>query len=530
MSNSGADPLAATSIPQLVDAAAARFGPRTAIEDGATQLSFADLAAAMCDAARAFLAAGVERGDRVAIWAPNLWEWIVAATGLHAAGGVLVPLNTRFKGREAGYVLRKSRARVLVTVGDFLGARYVESLAGEELPDLAHIVLLRGEASGDRVQSWSAFLEAGRAVSEASVAARVASVAPDDLSDLLFTSGTTGAPKGVMTTHAQNLRAFTAWSEVVGLREGDRYLVVNPFFHAFGYKAGWLSCLLRGATVLPHAVFDVPAVLARIAAEKISVLPGPPTLYQSILAHPGRASADLSSLRLAVTGAAAIPVELIHRMRDELGFETVITGYGLTECCGIVSMCRFDDDPETIATTSGRAIPGIEVRCVDEKGAEVACGEPGEVVVRGYNVMKGYFEDAAETAKTIDADGWLHTGDVAVMDARGYLRITDRIKDLFIVGGFNCYPAEIESLMYGSGWFAQVAVVGIADERMGEVGMAFVVPAPGAAITPEQVIAWCRDNMANYKVPRRVEIVESLPLNASGKVMKFALREAAQGS
>jgi acyl-CoA synthetase (AMP-forming)/AMP-acid ligase II len=481
----------------------------------------------MRGAARAFLAAGLARGDRVAIWAPNLWEWIVAATGLQAAGGVLVPLNTRFKGREAGHVLRKSGARALVTVSEFLGTRYVEALAGEDLPALERIVLLRGEAADPRAQRWDDFVAGGRAIADAAARERAAAVAPDDLSDLLFTSGTTGAPKGVMTTHGQNLRAFRAWSEVIGLRPGDRYLIVNPFFHAFGYKAGWLSCLQCGATALPHAVFDVPPVLERIARERVSVLPGPPTLYQSLLAHPGRAQADLSSLRLAVTGAAAIPVELVHRMRDTLGFETVITGYGLTECCGIVSMCRFDDDPETIATTSGRAIPGIEVRCVDEKGAEVARGEPGEVVVRGYNVMKGYFEDPAETAKAIDADGWLHTGDVGVMDARGYLRITDRIKDLFIVGGFNCYPAEIENLMYGSGWFAQVAVVGVPDERMGEVGLAYVVPAPGRAFTPDDVIAWCRDNMANYKVPRRVEIVDALPLTASGKVMKFALRERA---
>jgi acyl-CoA synthetase (AMP-forming)/AMP-acid ligase II len=512
------DPLAATTIPQLVASAAERFGTRVAIEDGAVRLTFAALAVETRRAARAFLAAGIERGDRVAIWAPNRWEWIVAATGLQSAGAVLVPLNTRFKGREAGYVLRKSRARVLVTVGEFLGARYVESLAEEDLPDLARIVLLDGTADDARATSWSAFLAGGAAISD------------DDLSDLLFTSGTTGAPKGVMTTHAQNLRAFRAWSEVIGLRAGDRYLIVNPFFHAFGYKAGWLSCLQCGATALPHAVFDVPAVLGRIARERISVLPGPPTLYQSILAHPDRAAADLSALRLAVTGAAAIPVELVHRMRGELGFETVITGYGLTECCGIVTMCRFDDDPETIATTSGRAIPGIEVRCVDEKGVEVARGEPGEVVVRGYNVMRGYFEEAAETAKAIDADGWLHTGDVAVMNDRGYVRITDRIKDLFITGGFNCYPAEIENLMYASGWFAQVAVVGIPDERMGEVGMAFVIPAPGRSFAPDDVIAWCRANMANYKVPRRVAIVDALPMNASGKVTKFALRERITGS
>ena len=210
------------------------------------------------------------------------------------------------------------------------------------------------------------------------------------------------------------------------------------------------------------------------------MLPGPPTLYQSILAHPDRAKYDLSALRLAVTGAAAIPVELIQRMRRELGFETIITGYGLTECCGIVSMCRFDDDPETIATTSGRAIPDTEVRCVDREGKETPRGEPGEVVVRGYNVMQGYFEDEDETRKTIDAEGWLHTGDVAVMDERGYLRITDRIKDMFITGGFNCYPAEIENLLFGLDGVAQAAVIGIPDERLGEVGKAFIVPRPGS--------------------------------------------------
>ena len=334
---------------------------------------------------------------------------------------------------------------------------------------------------------------------------------------------------GVMTTHGQNLRTFACWREVAGLREGDRYLIVNPFFHAFGYKAGWMSAIMCGATILPHQVFDVPAVLERIGRDRISMLPGPPTLYQAILADPDLGRHDLSSLRLAVTGAAAIPVELIHRMREELGFETVITGYGLTETSGVVSMCRQEDDAETIATTSGRAIPDLEVRCVDAAGKEVPRGDPGEVVVRGYNVMKGYFEDEAETAKAIDAEGWLHTGDVAVMDERGYLRITDRIKDMFIMGGFNCYPAEIENLMYGSGMFSQVAVIGVPDERMGEVGMAWVVPAPGQESTPESVIAWCREHMANYKVPRFVEIVDELPTTASGKVMKFKLRERAAG-
>jgi len=520
-----ARPLAAGTTPELVLRAAERFGARPAIEDGARRLSFCELADATFGAARAFLAAGIAPGDRVAIWAPNQWEWIVAALGLQAAGAVLVPLNTRMKGREAGYVLRKSGARILFTVGEFLGARYLDLLRDEPLPALEQVVVWRGATAG--AVEWEDFLARGAAIPESDARRRAASVSPDDLSDLLFTSGTTGSPKGVMTAHGQNLRAFASWGEVVGLREGDRYLVVNPFFHAFGYKAGWLVSLLRGVTVLPHAVFDVPAVLERVARERISMLPGPPTLYQSILAHPDRLRFDLGSLRLAVTGAAAIPVELVRRMRDELGFETVITGYGLTECCGIVSMCRYDDDPETIATTSGRAIPDVEVRCVDRDGKQVPRGQPGEVVVHGYVVMRGYYEDAAETARTVDAEGWLHTGDVAVMDERGYLRITDRIKDMFIVGGFNCYPAEIEKLMYDSGRFAGVAVIGIPDARLGEVGMAFVVPAPGTRPTPESVIAWCRENLSNYKVPRQVEIVDQLPTNASGKVMKFELRERA---
>jgi acyl-CoA synthetase (AMP-forming)/AMP-acid ligase II len=341
----------------------------------------------------------------------------------------------------------------------------------------------------------------------------------------MFTSGTTGKPKGVMTCHGQNVRGFTAWTEVVGLAEGDRYLVVNPFFHAFGYKAGWLSCLIRGATLIPHAVFDVAVILERVGKERISVLPGPPAIYQSFLADPALANYDISCLRLAVTGAAAIPVELIRRMRSELGFETIITGYGLTEVCGIATMCRFDDDAETIATTSGRAIPDVEVRCIDAQGREVSRGDAGEIVVRGYNVMRGYFEDEAATAETIDADGWLHTGDIGQMDERGYIKITDRMKDMFIVGGFNCYPAEIENLLVGNPSIAQAAVIGVPDERMGEVGMAFVLPVSGANLTEEGLTAWCRENMANYKVPRRLRIVDELPMNASGKVMKYVLRD-----
>jgi acyl-CoA synthetase (AMP-forming)/AMP-acid ligase II len=312
---------------------------------------------------------------------------------------------------------------------------------------------------------------------------------------------------------------------VVGLRQGDRYLIVNPFFHSFGLKAGILASVLKGATIIPHAVFDVPSVMRRVAEERVSMLPGPPAIYQTMLDHPNLSDFDMSSLRLSVTGAAAIPVEMIRRMRSELAFETIVTGYGLTETTGIATMCRHDDDPETIATTSGRPIPGVELRVVDDHGHDVATEAPGEIVLRGYNVMKGYFGDPAATAATIDDDGWLRTGDIGLLDEDGNLRITDRKKDMFIVGGFNAYPAEIENMILANPGVGQVAVVGVPDHRLGEVGMAFVVPRPGATVEPDALVAWCRERMANYKAPRYVEIVDALPLNASNKVLKYQLRE-----
>jgi len=512
------------SIPHLAEWAGERFGAREAIVSDGMHVSYRDLAELALRAAQGFVAAGVQPGDRVAIWAPNMPEWVVALLGAQSAGAVVVPLNTRFKGSEAAYILDKSGANVLVTVNGFLGNNYVDMLADQTLPALRQIVVLRGDAA-DRAVTWEAFLAVGADTDPSEIERRVAAIEPGDYSDMLFTSGTTGRPKGVLTTHEQTLRAFRTWAELVGLREGDRYLLVNPMFHSFGYKAGIIAALIAGATLVPLPVFDVDAVFETITHERITMLPGPPTLYQSLLNHPRLGEADLSSLRLAVTGAAVVPVELVRRMHDQLGFETVITGYGLTEATGVVTMCRADDDPETIASTSGRAIPGVEVRVVDDAGREVPRGEPGEVVVRGYTLMQGYFEEPEETAAAIDVGGWLHTGDIGVMDERGYLRITDRKKDMFIVGGFNAYPAEIENQLLDHPKVAQVAVVGVADDRLGEVGAAFVVSRQGEEANADELIEWARERMANYKVPRYVEVVSALPVNASGKILKYELRE-----
>lgn len=515
------------TLPQAVRRAAQRFGQRTAIVDGEVRLSYGELAQGSERVARALIALGVAAGDNVAIWAPNLHEWILAACGVHAAGAVLVPVNTRMKGQEVAEILARSRARVLFCIGDFLGQHYPDQLAGLWPATLEHLVVIRGSGDDGRTLGWQAFLAHAADVPPAAVHAREQALGPGSVSDLMFTSGTTGQPKGVLACHGAAIRAFTAWAGVVGLEEGDRYLIINPFFHTFGYKAGWLAALLRGATIYPHQVFDAGSVLQKISDARISFLPGPPTLFLSMLSHPCLREYDTGSLKACCTGAATVPPVLITRLREELGFSKVTTAYGLTECGGCATVCDPDDSAETIASTCGKALPGTEVRCADADGRTVPPGTAGEVLVRGYHVMPGYFEDAAATQETIDAQGWLHTGDIGVMDERGYLRITDRLKDMFIVGGFNCYPAEIERVLAVHPSIAQVAVTGVPDPRMGEVGCACVILRHGATLAESELVAWARERMANYKVPRYLQVFDTFPLNASNKVLKRELTRLA---
>jgi acyl-CoA synthetase (AMP-forming)/AMP-acid ligase II len=471
------------TIPEMVLSAADRFGDAEAVVDGSLRLSFTELTDRIRRAAGAFAELGVEKGDRVAIWAPNSAQWMIAAFGLLTAGGILVPVNTRFKTEEAADIINRSGARAVLVEKGFLGQDF-DVPPGVPAIDLKSGFLDSAEPFERRVDG-------------------------EDIADIIYTSGTTGRPKGVMMNHLQTLRLYAEWCELADLRQGDRYLVVNPFFHTFGYKAGCISSMIRGATVVPVPVFDVERVLELIERERITMLPGPPTLYHSLLAVKDKSK--LATLRAGVTGAADIPVELVRRVHDELPFQTLATGYGLTEA-GTVTLSRPGDSFEDIATTAGLPCDGIEVQIAED----------GEVLVRGYSVMQGYFDDPAGTAEAIDEGGWLHTGDLGNFDDSGRLRIAGRKKDMFIVGGFNAYPAEIEGFLLEHPAVAQAAVIGVPDERLGQVGKAFVVPKQ--PVSAEELIAWSRERMAGYKVPRSVEFREELPLNATGKVMKTELR------
>jgi acyl-CoA synthetase (AMP-forming)/AMP-acid ligase II len=467
----------------MVLSAADRFGDAEAIVDGPLRLTFSQIVDRIRCAAGAFADLGIGKGERVAVWAPNSADWIIAAFGLLTAGGVLVPVNTRFKTEEAGDVIARSGAKAVLVQKGFLGQDYVAP-AGIPVIDLKSDFLSSGSPFERRVHGT-------------------------DTSDIIFTSGTTGRPKGAMMHHRQTLRMYEEWATLADLRQGDRYLQINPYFHTFGLKAGLVTSFLRGATMLPVALFDVDTVVDLIERERITMLPGPPTLYHSLLTVGDKSK--LSTLRAGVTGAADIPVELVHRIHGELPFQTLMTGYGLTEA-GNVTLSLPGDSFEDVATTAG-------VPC---EGVEVLIAEDGEVLVRGYGVMQGYLDDPTATAQAIDGDGWLHTGDLGEFTESGRLRIVGRKKDMFIVGGFNAYPAEIEGFLLNHPAVAQAAVIGVPDERLGQVGKAFVVRS--GDLEDRELIDWCRDRMAGFKVPRAVQFLDSLPLNATGKVMKDHLR------
>ena len=481
--------MAVDTLPAVLRSAADRFGDARAYVDGDRTLTFTELLQRVRETASGYAESGFAPGDRLCLWAPNSIDWVIAALATSYAGGTLVPANSRYTAHEVADLVERTDASLVVVADRFLDRT--------QIADLTPLV-------GDRTIIDITALPTGTV----DVEGRADALTPDDVADILFTSGTTGKPKGAMSAHRQTIGVARAWAELGGVTADDRYLVVNPFFHSFGYKIGIVVGLLTGATLYPVATFDVEQTMALIQDAEITVFPGAPTLYQSLLAS-DLSGYHLGSLRLAVTGAAVVPVVLIEQMRSVLGIDQVVTAFGMTEAV-VVTMCRDGDSAETVANTCGRAISGMETRIADD----------GELLVRGEYVMLGYLDDPEATAEAIDADGWLHTGDVGTLDADGNLRITDRLKDMYISGGFNVYPAEVEQTLMRLDGVRDVAVVGVPDERLGEVGKAYVV---GTA-SGDEIVAFAKERLANFKIPRHVETVDALPRNLSGKVLKNELR------
>ena len=516
------------TIPALLRDAARRFGAKPALScasDGAT--SFAELDAAADRVAKALLADGMEFGERAAVWAPNMWEWVVAATGIQRIGGILVPLNTRLRGGEVADIVRRTRISRIFAIGDFLGRYYPAMLRSEDMPQLKRVIVLRGGQNqiGPREEPWDQFLARGEGIDDSLLGQRESQVTPATLSDIMFTSGTTGLPKGAVFDHRRSLLGAEAWIGITFLAAEDRHCAFGPFSHNASYKAGWVAGLVTGSTTYWPESYDAETILNIIARDRISVMSAPPTVWQDALAHPNWRDWNVGSLRFVSTGGTTVPIELMRRLRSETSIAVISTGYGMTECCGSATQTLPNDPMERVAYTVGTAIPGTDIAVSDCEGRHLPPGEPGEILIRDAKLLIEYLDDPEATRVAIDADGWLHTGDVGVLDTDGYLKITDRLKDMFIVGGFNVYPAEIERQMSVIEGLHQVAVIGVPDARLGEVGHAFIVRSAGSALSQAEVMAWSKANLANYKIPRGVTFVDALPLNSSGKVIKFALRE-----
>jgi HIP---CoA ligase len=499
--------------------------PQALVVDGAVPLTLRELRERAAAVGQGLIDLGVRPGDRVAVWGVNDAAWAVTAFGVWDAGAVLVPLSARSRGIEAAESLARAGAEVLV-VGDGVQAEALPAV-----PGLRRVILPGGSPAAGGHAAWAPRSALTAAAAGPEVEARAAAVRPGDLCEIMSTSGTTGTPKGVMIDHAQVLRGYWDWAEIVTLGPDDRYPVIAPFSHGFGLNAGLVACVMRRARMLPVGTFTPDALMSLVESFRPTVLAGPPTLFHRLLEELERRTArreHVSSVRVAVCGAAAVPAALVTRLVGAAGLERVINAYGLMEGT-VVSMTRADDPVEVIAASAGRVVPGIEVKIVDLEGREVPAGERGEILERGYGVMRGYWGEPERTAEAVDADGWLHTGDIGVLDGSGNLSVVDRKKELFIVNGFNVSPAEVEAMLLREGSLAQVAVVGVPDGRSGEAGWAFAVPRAGTTVDVAGVLAWARANMSGYKVPKRMIVVDELPANANGKTDKNALRRLALG-
>jgi acyl-CoA synthetase (AMP-forming)/AMP-acid ligase II len=514
------------TIPRLVMANAERDPEGLAIVDGERRYTFKEFDRAVTEAVQAWIAFGLNPGDRVGIWSPNSAEWMIAAMGLLGAGGVLLPINSRLRASEVVKVLQRTSASALCTVETFLGEHY-PSLLREADPDLNVPIVDLSNSGEEGVVPWQAMLDAGaQNVDRSQAVARIEAIVPRDVCEILFTSGTTGIPKGVVTTHGKNVFGWTEFASLSEIGPTSKLLLQLPLGLATGLKATFFMATFVGAAVVVQPVWKVEEAMHLIQEHGITYFGGPPTAFQDLLDSPERPHYDLSSLRRGHVSGTTIAPALISRMYAENLFDVVSIGYGLSEV-GPIATTRPGDDIEAVSQTAGKPMKGMEVRIVDDAGHDLGVEEPGEIVARGGWIMNGYYNDPEQTALVLTEDGWLHTGDIGLFDQRGFLRIVGRKKEMYITGGFNVYPAEVERCLMEHGSLSHVAVVPKPDDRLGEVGVAFVVRRPGEDVAVSALKEWVSDHLAKYKVPRLISFEDSLPVNASAKVLKDELRERA---
>ncbi len=509
-----------------LDRTVAQFGEREALVSCAQgqRFTYAELGSAVDELARALMAAGLATGDRIGIWSPNRVEWTLVQYATAKLGAILVNINPAYRTSELEYALKQSGCRMLVAAPAFKTSDYRAMIAEvrPSLPELERVVFLDSP-------DWEELLARAAEVSADELRTRSEALAPDDPINIQYTSGTTGFPKGATLTHRNILNNGYFVGEGCRYTEEDRVCIPVPFYHCFGMVMGNLGATTHGAAmVIPAPAFDPEATLKACAQERCTSLYGVPTMFIAQLDHPRFADYDLTSLRTGIMAGSPCPVEVMKRVMELMHMSEVGIAYGMTETSPVSTQTAWDDPVEKRVGSVGRVQPHVEVKIIDpESGATVARGDPGELCTRGYSVMAGYWNDPERTAEAIDADGWMHTGDLATMDDEGYVNIVGRSKDMVIRGGENVYPREVEEFLYGHPSIADVQVIGVPDTRYGEELMAWIIPREGASLDVDAVREFCAGRIAHYKIPRYVKTVDAFPMTVTGKVQKFKMREQA---
>jgi fatty-acyl-CoA synthase len=492
--------------------------------------------------AKGLLKLGMKKGDNLSIWAYNVPEWVILQFATAKIGAVLVTVNTSYKSAELEYILNQSDSSTLFMVKSFKDSDYVQTvndvipelatstsgnLKSSKLPYLRNVVFIGDDTPAGMI-NFSRIMELGSEVSDAELAAVEATLNCHETINMQYTSGTTGFPKGVMLTHYNVVNNGFNIGECMKLTERDRLCIPVPFFHCFGCVLGVMACVTHATAMVPVEIFDPLKVLQTIEKEKCTGVHGVPTMFIAELEHPDFKKFDLTSLRTGIMAGSNCPIEVMKKVISEMHASEITIAYGQTEASPVITQTRTDDAIELRVATVGKALPDVEVKIVDiETGATLPPGKQGELCTRGYLVMKGYYKMPDETAKAIDSDKWLHTGDLAIMDENGYCKITGRIKNMIIRGGENIYPREIEEFLYTHPKVSDIQVYGIPDRKFGEQVMASIILKKGQTMSEDEVRAFCKDKIANYKIPRYVRFVESYPMTASGKIQKFKMREMA---